>query len=267
MKDMVLMNANSCETDWLHEKKQKIVSLRPLIHCITNIVTVNDCANILLAMGASPTMAHHPEEVAEVAANCGALVLNMGATECLDAMEIAGMAAKKAGKAVVLDPVGASGSEFRRKQTLHLIETVKPDCIRGNISELKALAKDAIVCRGVDAEQEVGAENAFLTEYANKTGAVLIASGAVDYVAVPSEKRILYGVFGGSTMMTKVTGTGCMQSALLGAFLASEVSTEALLACLQIMKLCAKRAEEKTMATEGGTMQFRLNFIDEIYRF
>lgn len=249
----------------LQEKKKQIEQLRPLIHCITNTVTINDCANVLLALGASPTMAHHPGEVAEMAANCGALVLNMGATECFDAMEIAGIAAKKAGKPIVLDPVGAAGTEFRRTKTIQMIETVKPDCIRGNLSELRALALETTVCRGVDAREGEVPDPELLLAYAKKTGAVVVASGATDYVAVSEEGGKVFGVTGGSPMMAKVTGTGCMSSVLLGAFLAAEPKTEAVLNCLELIAVCAKRAEDKTKAQNGGTMTFRTNFLDEIY--
>lgn len=251
----------------LKEKKKQIEEMRPLIHCITNTVTVNDCANVLLALGASPTMAHHPGEVAEMAENCGALVLNMGATECLDAMKVAGLAAKRTGRPVVLDPVGAAGTEFRRKQTIQLIETVKPDCIRGNLSELRALALETMVCRGVDAREDEVPDPELLLAYAKKTGAFIVASGATDHVAVPEAGGKIYGVTGGSPMMARVTGTGCMSSVLLGAFLAVERTTESILECLEFTSLCAKRAEGKTKSQNGGTMQFRMNYIDEIYLF
>ena len=107
---------------------------RPVVQCITNIVTVNDCANALLAIGGSPTMAHHPEEMADFAAVSDALVCNMGATESLDAMMAAGMASKN-GRPVVIDPVGCASSAFRRGKCLELIKAVQPSCIRGNAAK------------------------------------------------------------------------------------------------------------------------------------
>ena len=120
-----------------HEIKNK----RPVIHCITNAVTVNDCANILLAAGASPTMAHHPLEVEEITEGAAALVCNLGAIADFEAMEKAGKKADEMGHAIVLDPVGISGSTYRRMQCQTLIKEIHPTCIRGNYSEIRALLK------------------------------------------------------------------------------------------------------------------------------
>ena len=156
---------------------------RPVVQCITNIVTVNDCANALLAIGGSPTMAHHPEEMADFAAVSDALVCNMGATESLDAMMAAGMASKN-GRPVVIDPVGCASSAFRRGKCLELIKAVQPSCIRGNAAEIKALATDHNTGRGVDdleAETPDAARSAM--DLARKTGAIVVASGETDYIA------------------------------------------------------------------------------------
>jgi hydroxyethylthiazole kinase-like sugar kinase family protein len=109
-----------------------------VVQCITNIVTVNDCANALLAIGASPTMAHHPLEREDFAKICDALVCNMGATESLDAMGKAVIEAGRRGHPVVVDPVGCAGSPFRREQCIHLMRTASLSCIRGNAAELTA---------------------------------------------------------------------------------------------------------------------------------
>jgi len=240
---------------------QQIKRDRPLIHCIANVITVNDCANALLAIGASPTMAHHPMEVAEIATVSKALVLNMGAMENLEAMEIAGLAARKAGKPIVLDPVGASGAKFRRDSTIRLIEKVKPACIRGNVSEIRALAQETRTAMGVDASGYDEVDEEMLRDYSSKTGAIIVASGATDYVAYKDE---VIAITGGSAILSRITGAGCMASCLTGAFLAEENSIEAVIACISLIDKCAEVSEEKTRDTKGGTMTFRLNFIDEL---
>lgn len=118
---------------------EKIQQKRPIIHCITNAVTVNDCANILLAAGASPTMAHHPCEVEEITAGTAALICNFGAISDYEAMKTAGKRAHALGHPIVIDPVGVSGSSYRREKCLELMKIIHPTCIRGNYSEIQAL--------------------------------------------------------------------------------------------------------------------------------
>lgn len=244
--------------------KKQIEEINPLVHCITNIVTVNDCANVLLALGASPTMAHHPNEVAEVAGFSSALVLNMGAMESLDAMVIAGKAAKSAGVPIVVDPVGAGGASFRRDTTIDMINQIHPNCIRGNRSEIMALAKGTFTQMGVDACKEEELDVDLLKKYSKEIGAILIVSGATDYIVYQDEVR---EVSGGSSLMSRITGAGCMASSLIGAFLSMEKSSHMAYCCCRMIKECAKRAEDATYRTDGGPMNFRMNYIDEIYKF
>ena len=271
--------------------KMEILRKHPVVQCITNIVTVNDCANALLAVGASPTMAHHPEEMEEFAAVCDALVCNMGATESLEAMMAAGKA-DTAGpsRPVVIDPVGCATSAFRRRKCLELIDAVHPACIRGNGAEIRALATDHRTARGVDdlflqektegpadKNRQSGAEisedqpssDFSLSEetvrcarqLSRMTGAIVIASGETDYVVCGDR---VYSVRGGSAWMTRVTGTGCMLSVLLGAFLSVENSALSAAACCGMMNVCAERAQEHTAAEHGGTGTFRVHLIDEL---
>ena len=271
--------------------KMEILRRHPVVQCITNIVTVNDCANALLAVGASPTMAHHPEEMEEFAAVCDALVCNMGATESLEAMMAAGKA-DTAGpsRPVVIDPVGCATSAFRRRKCLELIDAVHPACIRGNGAEIRALATDHRTARGVDdlflqektegPADKNGQSGAEISEdqpssdfslseetvrcarqLSRMTGAIVIASGETDYVVCGDR---VYSVRGGSAWMTRVTGTGCMLSVLLGAFLAVENSALSAAACCGMMNACAQRAQEHTAAEHGGTGTFRVHLIDEL---
>lgn len=234
---------------------------RPVVQCITNIVTVNDCANALLAIGGSPTMAHHPEEMADFAAVSDALVCNMGATESLDAMMAAGMSSKN-GRPVVIDPVGCASSAFRRGKCLELIKAVQPSCIRGNAAEIKALATDHNTGRGVDdleAETPDAARSAM--DLARKTGAIVVASGETDYIA---DGIRLYVVKGGTAWMSRVTGTGCMLSSLLGAFLAVENSALSAAACCAMMNTCAEKALAETAGRQGGTGTFHICLMDAL---
>ena len=271
--------------------KMEILRKHPVVQCITNIVTVNDCANALLAVGASPTMAHHPEEMEEFAAVCDALVCNMGATESLEAMMAAGKA-DTAGpsRPVVIDPVGCATSAFRRRKCLELIDAVHPACIRGNGAEIRALATDHRTARGVDdlflqektegPADKNGQSGAEISEdqpssdfslseetvrcarqLSKMTGAIVIASGETDYVVCGDRA---YSVRGGSAWMTRVTGTGCMLSVLLGAFLAVENSALSAAACCGMMNVCAERAQEHTAAEHSGTGTFRVHLIDEL---
>ena len=271
--------------------KMEILRRHPVVQCITNIVTVNDCANALLAVGASPTMAHHPEEMEEFAAVCDALVCNMGATESLEAMMAAGKA-DTAGpsRPVVIDPVGCATSAFRRRKCLELIDAVHPACIRGNGAEIRALATNHRTARGVDdlflqektesPADKNGQSGAEISEdqpssdfslseetvrcarqLSRMTGAIVIASGETDYVVCGDR---VYSVRGGSAWMTRVTGTGCMLSVLLGAFLSVENSALSAAACCGMMNVCAERAQEHTAAEHGGTGTFRVHLIDEL---
>jgi hydroxyethylthiazole kinase len=238
---------------------------KPLVHCITNIVTVNDCANIVLAAGGSPTMAHHPLEVAEIAEGCDSLVCNMGAMESYEAMLVAGKAAKKAGHPIVLDPVGASGASYRREKTIELIEQIKPEVIRGNYSEIRALAMDQRTQIGVDAAEETAfseyENKTIVQEYAKKTNAIVIASGSTDII---SDGINTCMVSSGSRFMSRITGAGCMETALLGTFMGAQSSFNSAAAACLVMGICGELAEEKTHENSGGTMTFRMYLIDAV---
>ncbi|MCI5902976.1 MAG: hydroxyethylthiazole kinase [Blautia sp.] len=258
-------------SDYVYEIWNKIKKTRPLVHCITNIVTVNDCANILLAAGASPTMAHHPLEAAEVTEGCRALVCNAGATESADAMERAGKRAHELGHPIVLDPVGAAGSTLRRTLCRNLMASIHPDCIRGNYTEIRALALNRKTGSGVDALEEGGSAEHTLEEIkemvcalARQQGCLVAASGAID---VLSDGKQIITVDRGSEMMTKVTGTGCMSSALLGAFLAVDHSLESAAAMCTVMGICGERAEQKTREAGGGTGTFHIQLLDAVSLF
>ena len=243
----------------------------PLIQAITNFVTVNDCANIILAAGASPTMAHDIREAGEIAAKADALVLNMGAVAEEEAMVAAGLAAARAGRPVVLDPVAAGASALRKKLSARLLKELKLTVIRGNSSEIRCLALGtAALAGGVDAAAADLVCEATLEEtvrmakaFAARQQAVVVISGAMDIVAEQNSAWILRG---GSPTMARITGSGCMLTALIGAFLGANPRQPLLaaLAAAGSMKLAGELAEARRQRLGTGTASFRTYLIDAV---
>ncbi len=244
---------------------EKINQNNPIVHCITNAVTVNDCANALLAIGASPTMAHHIAEVEEITAGCQALVCNLGATEYFDAMLVAAKRASDLRHPIIVDPVGISGSAFRRNMLLELMDVAQISCIRGNYSEIRALVTNCGGKAGVDADKkDAQLDSAFIGElqsFAAQKGLILIASGREDIV---TDGKKITTISGGHELMSKITGTGCMSSALLGAVFAVDSSMDAAAWLCSYMKSLGEQAALATHNCHGGTMTFRQLLIDDI---
>lgn len=253
--------------DDIQELHKKIVAKRPVIQCITNIVTANDCANILLAIGASPTMAHHPAEVEEIVSRADGLVLNMGATDDLEAMMLAGIQARECGKIIVIDPVGVAASTFRRQKCLELIEKVKPNAVRGNYAEIKALIDNVNTAAGVDdptttdaSEDVAGA----MKTVAAKWNTILIASGPVDTI---TDGKTIVKVDNGDPMMSRITGSGCMATTIVAAFLTVQEDISGARAGVACMGIAGEIAANKTREVSGGTMTFRHELIETISLF
>lgn len=245
----------------------------PLVHCITNYVTANDCANLLLACGASPIMADAPEEAAEIASICSGLTLNLGtlSTRTAEAMLIAGSTARAKGRPIVLDPVGAGASHLRTDTALRLLREVRPTVLRGNLSEIRALTDGTSAARGVDAapadritEQTLDEAAVFARRTAAETGAVVVITGAIDLVADPDR---VYCIRNGHPMMSSVTGTGCQLSALTAAFVAAAPGQplEAAAAAVCAMGLAGELAYRQLAPQEGNTT-YRSRIVDAIYR-
>ena len=201
----------------------------PLIHNITNYVTVNDCANMLLACGGSPIMADEQDEAVEITAICGGLNINIGTLNqrTIPAMFAAGKRANELGHTVVLDPVGAGASGLRTDTAVQLLEKIQFSVIRGNISEIKTLAFGSGTTKGVDADvaDRITEENLdeavdFAREFAHRTGAVVAITGAIDIVA---DGERAFCIRNGHPMMSSITGTGCQLSALTAAFVTAIV--------------------------------------------
>jgi hydroxyethylthiazole kinase len=252
------------------EIADKVRAKTPLVHCITNYVTVNDCANILLACGGSPIMADDEAEAAEITAMCGALVINIGTLNArtIVSMHKAGKMAKALNHPVVLDPVGAGASALRTQTALSLIHDVKPAVIRGNISEIKACAQGGGTTKGVDAdpgdavtEETLDSMVAFAKRLSERTGAVIAVTGATDIVA---DAARAYAIRNGHPLMSRITGTGCMLSAITGAFCGArpESPLDATAAAVCAMGVCGELAHEKLMQAGGGTATYRTLLID-----
>ncbi|HVJ31506.1 MAG TPA: hydroxyethylthiazole kinase [Terriglobia bacterium] len=244
----------------LPENLAAIRQRRPLIHNITNLVVGNVTANALLALGASPAMVENTEEAAELAAIADALVINLGtvSTSIAAAMHLATRAADDAGRPWIMDPVAAGALQYRTSLARDLIKN-RPAVIRGNASEIAALAGQVGGGKGVDsllrAEQAVEAARIL----ARGTAAVIVVSGAVDYVTDGSE---VVAIANGHPLMTRVTGMGCTATALIGAFLA--VSERPLIAAAQAMVTMGVAGEmAMTRATGPGSLQ--VAFLDGLH--
>ena len=256
----------------LQEMFEKVRKTCPLIHNITNYVTVNDCANIVLACGASPIMADDKEEVAEITTICSGLNINIGTlnSRTIASMLIAGKRANELNHPVVLDPVGAGSSKLRTETAMQLLEEVKCSVIRGNISEIKTLASGNGTTKGVDANvaDKVTEENldevvAFAKAFAKKTGAVIAITGAIDIVADSSKA---YCIRNGHPMMSSITGTGCQLSAMTAAFVTANPDhpLEAAAAAVSAMGYAGEVAHSR-LAEMDGNATYRNYIIDAIY--
>ena len=245
----------------------------PLVHNITNYVTVNDCANMLLACGGSPIMADDPEDAVEITAICGGLNINIGTLNqrTIPAMLAAGKRANELGHPVVLDPVGAGASTLRTDTALRLLNEVKFAVIRGNISEIKTLALGSGTTKGVDADvaDKVTEENldgavAFAKDFARRVGAVIAVTGAIDIV---TDGERAFCIRNGRPEMASITGTGCQLSALTAAFVTAnpDCPLEAAAAAVCAMGLCGEIAYQRLTELDGNS-SYRNYIIDAMYR-
>lgn len=240
----------------------QIRARRPLIHCVSNMVSANDCANVVLAAGAGPIMAHAPEEMADITAASAATVLNTGTPDearfhtCL----LCGQEAARQNQPVVLDPVGVGGSPWRLERVRALLERFPVSILRVNLGEALALLGENGGERGVDSPDPASPEarSAAAAALANQYRAAVLLTGPEDVVA---DGRRLWRVFGGSPLMTAVTGTGCMLSALCGVFAAvTPDAAEAAALASAFWKTCARRAEEHSGGPGPGS--FRAALLD-----
>ncbi len=233
----------------------------PLVQNITNFVVMNNTANALLAIGASPVMAHAVEEVEDMVNIASALVINMGTlnSQWVDGMIKAGKAATKKGIPVIFDPVGVGATPYRNEVAAQILEQCKPTVIRGNASEIMALAKENVVTKGVDSSASSNSAVEAAKRLATETGAVVVISGPEDFI---TDGELVLSTLNGSTMMARVTGMGCTATAVLGAFAA--INANAIQAASHAMAVMGIAGELATAKSTGpGTLQ--LNFLDQLY--
>lgn len=249
----------------------------PLIHCITNPISINDCANILLAIGARPIMAEHPDEVAEITAIAKGLALNLGnITDArMASMKISAGTAKDKGIPFVLDLVGLSCSRLRQKYAKELLQIAVPDIIKGNISELRTLlGLPTTPGMGIEAGQKemVTQENALeyariFQKQAREYHTILLATGPIDLV-VSSEEA--YIIANGSNALASITGTGCMNNVLAGACLAgvhgisSQATNNTLAAILSCLLLGIAGENIQDIYLNQGPGSFHYSLMDSI---
>lgn len=244
----------------------------PLVHNITNYVTVNDVANVLLACGGSPIMSDEPDDVADITSICGGLNINIGTLNkrSIEAMFVAGRKANELGHVVLLDPVGAGASTLRTETALNLMKEIHFDVIRGNISEIKTLAIGSGTTKGVDAdvadavtEDNLDAMVAFARDFAARFQTIVAITGAIDLIA---DDTTCYVIRNGRPEMGRITGTGCQLSGLATAFAVAnpENRLRAVAAAVCTMG-CAGELGWKNMLPGDGNSTYRNRIIDAIY--
>jgi hydroxyethylthiazole kinase len=243
------------------EALSRIRQTKPLVHHITNLVVMNDTANVTLHLGALPVMAHAHEEVAEMTGMAGALVLNIGTLTSLwiESMRIAGRSANEHGIPIVLDPVGAGATALRTQMSRSLLEELKIAIVRGNAGEIGALSGAGGVVKGVESVEGVEDPAAVAQSMARERKTVVAIGGKRDIL---SDGRRVLGVDNGHLWLTTITGTGCMATTAIAAFAAVEsdrlIAAAGGLACLG---LAAEMAAQKA----SGPASFKVALLDQLY--
>ena len=244
----------------------------PLVHNITNYVTVNDVANVLLACGGSPIMSDEPDDVEDITTICGGLNINIGTLNksSIEGMYLAGKRANELGHVVLLDPVGAGASALRTNTAVGLMDKIKFNVIRGNISEIKTLALGSGTTKGVDADvadavtdESLDSAVKFAKDLAAKTGSIIAITGAIDLVA---DADRCYVIRNGRPEMGRITGTGCQLSGMMTAFLVANPDNqlEAAAAAVCTMGLAGEIGWIR-MQDGDGNSTYRNRIIDAIF--
>ncbi|HJA34699.1 MAG TPA: hydroxyethylthiazole kinase [Candidatus Mediterraneibacter merdigallinarum] len=244
----------------------------PLIHNITNYVTVNDVANVILACGGSPIMSDEAEDVEDITSLCGGLNINIGTLHktSIEGIFRAGRRANELGHPIVLDPVGAGASEFRTDTALSLMKDLRLSAVRGNISEIRTLAGDRGNTKGVDAdiadavtEDTLDEAVAFVKAFSRKAGCIIAVTGAVDLV---SDGISCFVIRNGRPEMGKITGTGCQLSGIMTAYLTANPDSplEAAAASVCMMGLAGEIGWSR-MQKGDGNATYRNRIIDAVY--
>jgi hydroxyethylthiazole kinase len=269
------------ESEILEKIDETLVQIReknPLTHCITNSVTINDCANAVLAIGGSPFMAEDAEELEEVVTIADALVINIGklSKDQVESMHISAKTANKTNTPITLDPVGVGVTELRNRTTLDLINKYQMAAIRGNISEIKAIAKltgvidENNAAKGVDVniddiitEENLQDNGNIIKELAKKLNTTILASGPIDIL---SDGETTIAIDNGDDMMPLITGSGCMLSSIVGSCVGGSSPLEGSLVAILAMNLAGEKARAKVEEKDEGTGSFRAYLIDYLYK-
>jgi hydroxyethylthiazole kinase len=241
-----------------HDLLTTLREQNPLVHCITNYVAMNIAANVVLAAGASPAMVHAPEEIADFTPICGALTINIGtlSTAWEASMTAAATLATTHNIPWVLDPVAHFISAYRKRVAQDLL-SLRPTIVRGNASEILALAGEAGAGKGADSGDSVDAARGAAKALAAQFGTVVAITGPVDYVTDGMQEA---RVSGGSPLMPKVTALGCSQTALMGAYAATGPAFDAALAALAHFKVAGSAAAKLA----NGPGSFQMHFLDSL---
>jgi hydroxyethylthiazole kinase len=248
------------ETNKITEALLKVRTKSPLIHNITNYVVMNNTANALLAIGASPVMAHATNEVEDMVSIAASLVINMGtlSEKWVDAMLLAGKKATEKTIPIVFDPVGVGATPYRTQIAQQIIETCKPTVIRGNASEIMALFNTNVKTKGVDSTVSSNTAIDSAKLLAKSTNAIVVVSGETDFIT-NGEK--IATISNGNPIMAKVTGMGCTATAIIGAFAGAE--EDLFLATVSAMAVMGITGEIAAKKSNGpGSMQ--MNFLDTL---
>lgn len=251
---------------------QNLRTKKPLVHCITNYVTVNDVANAIIACGGSPIMADDKNEVAEIVKISDALVINIGTLNerTIESMDIAIKEANLLDKIVVFDPVGASVSKFRRDLVTRFLKEYKFSVIKGNLSEIKFIAGFNSTSKGVDADindikDSLDDQILVAKNLAKSLNSIVVITGEVDII---SDSNTSFTCKNGNPMMGEFSGSGCLLTGIIAAFVSAnkDEALRATLAAVCCSGIAGDLAKHKNVLSEVGNMTFKLNLIDEIYK-
>jgi len=240
---------------------QKVKEKNPLVLHYTNNVTINDCANITLALGASPLMSFSYEEVDDIVNVASSVVINIGTmnSELIDLYMLAGKAANKYNKPIVLDPVGVFATKARAELTNKLLNEVKFDVVKGNIAEIKFIGGFEVKGKGVDSFDDDEDSTEIIKKVAKKLECVVVATGKIDIV---TDGNTVYKINNGTSKLKSITGTGCMSASLIASYIAcSENTIEGATMGVLTMSLSGELAniDNPKIAT------FKVNLMDEVY--
>ena len=273
-----MINQKESLLNSINETLSQIKEKNPLTHCITNSVTINDCANAVLAIGGSPFMAEDAEELEEVVTIADALVINIGklSKEQINSMNVSAKVANETDTPIILDPVGVGVTELRNKTTMDLINNYNMAAIRGNITEIKSIAKlvgvidENNTAKGVDVniddiitEENLSANGEIIRELAEKLDTTILASGPIDIL---SDGKTTIAIDNGDDMMPLITGSGCMLSSIVGSCIGGSTPLEGSLVAILAMNLAGEKARAKVDEKDEGTGSFRAYLIDYLYK-